>query len=98
MAHQLLRLCELTCAVLAADSVQMWLLDAEQGCFRPACHVGEPAERWEVLKLLTVPLVVVEDHRIEAERSGALWVPAPQFSGDNASGCAAFARRVGAAL
>ena len=75
----LLRLCELTCAVLAADSAQMWLLDAEQGCFRPACHVGEPAERWEVLKLLTVPLVVVDDHRIEAERSGALWVPVSQI-------------------
>ena len=33
-----------------------------------------------------------------AAQSVRLWVPAPQFSGDNASGCAAFARRVGAAL
>ncbi len=32
-----------------------------------------------------------------AAQSVRLWVPAPQFSGDNASGCAAFARRVGAA-
>jgi PAS domain S-box-containing protein len=75
----LLRLCGLTSAVLSADSAQMWLLDAERGQYRPACHVGEQAERWDVLKLLVVPAAVVDEHRVGAERSGALWVPADQI-------------------
>ncbi|MFN8643006.1 MAG: PAS domain-containing sensor histidine kinase [Candidatus Binatia bacterium] len=73
-------LCRLTRDALAADSVQMWLLDAAEGLYRPACRAGDPAARWEVIRLLTVPCASVDAHRVAAERRGAAWIPAAELA------------------
>jgi PAS domain S-box-containing protein len=73
------RLCALTRDALAADSAQVWLLDAARGVYQPACRAGEPTEGWEAVRLLAAPAAIVDVHRIPAERTGALWIAADEM-------------------
>jgi PAS domain S-box-containing protein len=75
----LAHLCALTCEALDGDSAQAWLQDRDRSSWLPTCQFGEPADRWETIRHLPLPIASLEPYVEAADRTGAIYLPIEAF-------------------
>jgi len=77
-----MHLCRVAMACLDADFVQLWLWLPDRECFEPIAQCNFAVDRWEAVRVLSVPRLLVAELADRAERGEISWMRREDVDGE----------------